>query len=97
MRIALSADHAGYELKDVLAAWLGEVGHEVIDLGTNSSDSVDYPTSAPVLGKRSQAARPIAASPYVAQASAFQSPPIGIRMPLRFGERAAFGNLCAHP
>ena len=43
MRIALSADHAGYELKDELAAWLTETGHEVIDLGTNSADSVDYP------------------------------------------------------
>ena len=43
MRIALSADHAGYELKDHLAAWLREAGHEVIDLGTNSSESVDYP------------------------------------------------------
>lgn len=43
MRIALSADHAGYELKDLLAAWLGEAGHEIIDLGTNSPESVDYP------------------------------------------------------
>jgi ribose 5-phosphate isomerase B len=43
MRIALSADHAGYELKDALAVWLGEAGHEVIDLGTNSAESVDYP------------------------------------------------------
>ena len=43
MRIALSADHAGYELKDQLAAWLGETGHDIIDLGTNSADSVDYP------------------------------------------------------
>ncbi len=43
MRIALSADHAGYELKDVLIAWLTEAGHEVSDLGTNGSDSVDYP------------------------------------------------------
>jgi ribose 5-phosphate isomerase B len=43
MRIALSADHAGFELKDLLAAWLSETGHEVIDLGTNSPDSVDYP------------------------------------------------------
>jgi len=43
MRIALSADHAGYELKDVLAAWLAEEGHEIIDLGTNTADSVDYP------------------------------------------------------
>ena len=43
MRIALAADHAGYLLKDELAAWLRENGHEVIDLGTNSADSVDYP------------------------------------------------------
>jgi ribose 5-phosphate isomerase B len=43
MRIALAADHAGYELKDALAAWLRESGHEVTDLGTNSAESVDYP------------------------------------------------------
>lgn len=43
MRIALAADHAGYELKDVLAAWLGEAGHEIVDLGTNGPESVDYP------------------------------------------------------
>ena len=43
MRIALAADHAGYALKDDLARWLTEQGHEVEDLGTNSSDSVDYP------------------------------------------------------
>ncbi|MEO7814193.1 MAG: ribose 5-phosphate isomerase B [Sphingomicrobium sp.] len=43
MRIALSADHAGFELKGLLAAWLAEAGHEIIDLGTNSSESVDYP------------------------------------------------------
>jgi ribose 5-phosphate isomerase B len=51
MRIALSADHAGYELKDELAAWLGEAGHEVIDLGTNSADSVDYPDFGARLGR----------------------------------------------
>jgi ribose 5-phosphate isomerase B len=43
MRIALAADHAGYELKDELAAWLREAGHEVTDLGTNGPQSVDYP------------------------------------------------------
>lgn len=43
MRIALSADHAGYELKDALVAWLREAGHEAIDLGTNGPESVDYP------------------------------------------------------
>jgi ribose 5-phosphate isomerase B len=43
MRIALAADHAGYALKDELVRWLGEQGHDVADLGTNSADSVDYP------------------------------------------------------
>jgi ribose 5-phosphate isomerase B len=43
MRIALASDHAGFALKDELAAWLRDSGHVVIDLGTNSSESVDYP------------------------------------------------------
>ena len=43
MRIALAADHAGYELKNSLATWLREAGHEIIDLGTNGPESVDYP------------------------------------------------------
>ena len=43
MRIALAADHAGYALKDELAAWLRELGYDVTDLGTNGSESVDYP------------------------------------------------------
>ena len=43
MRIALAADHAGYLLKDELALWLREAGHDVLDLGTNGPDSVDYP------------------------------------------------------
>jgi ribose 5-phosphate isomerase B len=43
MRIALAADHAGYLVKDELAAWLREQGHDVSDLGTNGPASVDYP------------------------------------------------------
>jgi ribose 5-phosphate isomerase B len=43
MRIVLTADHAGIDLKDELAAWLSEQGHEVLDLGTNNHESVDYP------------------------------------------------------
>ena len=43
MRIALASDHAGFPLKQELAAWLDEQGHEVADLGTHSGDSVDYP------------------------------------------------------
>jgi ribose 5-phosphate isomerase B len=43
MRIALAADHAGYQLKDELGHWLSEQGHDVTDLGTNGPESVDYP------------------------------------------------------
>ena len=43
MRIALASDHAGFPLKQELADWLREQGHDVDDLGTNSGDSVDYP------------------------------------------------------
>jgi ribose 5-phosphate isomerase B len=43
MRIAIASDHAAIELKTALAAWLGEQGHEVLDLGTATEASVDYP------------------------------------------------------
>ncbi|MBJ6122479.1 ribose 5-phosphate isomerase B [Sphingomonas mollis] len=43
MRIAIASDHAAVSLKTTLAAWLAEVGHEVIDLGTHGDARVDYP------------------------------------------------------
>jgi ribose 5-phosphate isomerase B len=43
MRIAIASDHAAVALKAELAAWLRESGHEVMDLGTDGADSVDYP------------------------------------------------------
>jgi len=46
MRIALSADHAGYVLKQELAAKLAQQGQEVLDLGTHSTAPVDYPDAA---------------------------------------------------
>jgi len=46
MRIALAADHAGFEMKRELSAALEEAGHEVLDLGTHSTAPVDYPDSA---------------------------------------------------
>jgi ribose 5-phosphate isomerase B len=49
MRIALTADHAGFEMKDQLADWLRADGHEVIDLGTNGPESVDYPRYGAIL------------------------------------------------
>ena len=41
--IAIACDHAGFELKDLLAADLRALGYGVLDLGTNGPDSVDYP------------------------------------------------------
>ncbi|MEN3748031.1 ribose 5-phosphate isomerase B [Sphingomonas sp. HF-S3] len=42
-RIAIASDHAAYSMKAELADWLREMGHDVIDLGTNGPESVDYP------------------------------------------------------
>ncbi|GAC1374564.1 MAG: ribose 5-phosphate isomerase B [Actinomycetota bacterium] len=43
MKIAIAADHAGYPLKTLLIEHLAGLGHEIVDLGTNSEASVDYP------------------------------------------------------
>lgn len=51
MIIALAADHAGFALKDALGEWLREAGHEVLDLGTNSGESVDYPRFGTLLAE----------------------------------------------
>lgn len=50
-KIAIGADHAGFELKEKIKNLLGELGYEVIDFGTNSSDAVDYPLIAKELAK----------------------------------------------
>ncbi len=46
MKIALGCDHAGFALKDTVAAQIKLLGHEVVDMGTFSPDSVDYPDYA---------------------------------------------------
>jgi ribose 5-phosphate isomerase B len=46
MQIALGADHAGYLLKEDLAQFLRTQGHFILDLGTHSTDPVDYPDYA---------------------------------------------------
>ena len=51
MRIALAADHHGVETKRMLAERLRECGHDVVDLGTNTTDSVDYPDFAAAAGR----------------------------------------------
>jgi len=43
MRIALASDHAGFRYKEKLSALLAERGHEPVDFGTHSEESVDYP------------------------------------------------------
>lgn len=46
MKIVLGADHGGYQLKEVIKKYLTEKGYEVLDKGTYSTDSVDYPDYA---------------------------------------------------
>jgi RpiB/LacA/LacB family sugar-phosphate isomerase len=50
VRIAIGADHAGFELKEKVAAYLRELGHAVVDVGTDSTSPVDYPDYAEAVG-----------------------------------------------
>ena len=49
--IAVASDHAGFDLKEILKRDLQEAGHEVLDLGTNSTASVDYPDFGKAMGE----------------------------------------------
>ena len=51
MRIVIGADHAGFELKRIIADHLRKQGHEIIDKGTDSDKPVDYPDFAEAVGK----------------------------------------------
>lgn len=46
VRVGLGADHAGFALKQILVEGVRELGHAVVDFGTHSADSVDYPDVA---------------------------------------------------
>lgn len=46
MKIVMGSDHAGYRLKDEIKPLIESLGHEVIDVGCNCEDSVDYPDYA---------------------------------------------------
>ena len=46
MKVIIGADHAGFELKESLKPLLTELGHVVTDVGTDSTDAVDYPDIA---------------------------------------------------
>lgn len=50
MRITIGSDHAGFELKQALAEYIKSKGHEVIDVGTHDTKSVDYPDFAEAVG-----------------------------------------------
>ncbi len=51
MRIAIGADHAGFSLKALVAKHLAVTGHDVMDLGTDSEESVDYPPFCAAVGR----------------------------------------------
>ncbi len=51
MKIVLGADHAGYELKEEMATRLVDSGYQIVDVGTHSTESVDYPDVAETLGR----------------------------------------------
>ena len=60
MHIVIGSDHAGFPLKEDLTAYIRQLGHQVVDVGTHSTEPVDYPDYAEALGKAllgSQAAR----------------------------------------
>lgn len=50
--IALGADHGGYRMKETLSVWLREAGWQVVDCGTDSEESVDYPDLALEVAQR---------------------------------------------
>jgi len=50
MKIAIGADHAGFDYKPSIVELLKKMGHEVIDFGTNSLESTDYPSYAFLVG-----------------------------------------------
>lgn len=51
MRIVIGADHAGFELKQLIGDYLRHLGHDVVDVGTDRDDPVDYPDYAEALSK----------------------------------------------
>jgi ribose 5-phosphate isomerase B len=51
MRVAIGGDHAGFDLKAHLIGELGRLGHESIDLGTHTTESVDYPPICAAVGR----------------------------------------------
>ena len=89
MKLVVGSDHAAYELKEAIKEKLISEGHEVIDVGCDSTESVDYPKYGHAVGRTVASgstdtlldalwrpARPSAASPCAARESASASPAI---------------------
>jgi beta-phosphoglucomutase family hydrolase/RpiB/LacA/LacB family sugar-phosphate isomerase len=51
MRVAIGADHAGFPLKKDLSVYIHRLGHEVVDVGTDSTAPVDYPDYVEAVGR----------------------------------------------
>lgn len=50
MKLAVGCDHAGFPLAGELIPWLTQLGHEVVNVGTHSTDATDYPDFAQAVG-----------------------------------------------
>ncbi len=57
MRVAIGSDHAGFELKEYLKDFIADAGHSVLDLGTDSTESVDFPDFSAAVGRAVLAGR----------------------------------------
>jgi ribose 5-phosphate isomerase B len=56
MKIAVGCDHGGFPLKDIVIESVKAAGHDVIDVGTNSADAVDFPDFTKKVGEKIQSA-----------------------------------------
>ena len=54
MKVGVACDHAGFPLKDIVLGAIRKAGHEPVDLGTHSTEPVDYPDVAEKLGRAIQ-------------------------------------------
>ena len=52
MKIAIGADHGGFAMKEAIKSLLVELGHEPVDVGCHSTDSVDYPDFAAAVSEK---------------------------------------------
>jgi len=68
VRIDLACDHAGIESKNAVLAHLKSLGHEVVNLGTDTADSVDYPDFADLVARRLESTATAEVTPLLKEA-----------------------------